>query len=602
MRRGADERAIPRTLAALTIGAILLRLLMFLGRGDYIAFDEGWYLLLGQSLWSGEGYRLTGLRHTTLSPLFPFLAGGLARVSGDLVWAGRIVAAVTSGLLVVPCWFIFRRIAGRRTALLGCVVVAVMPSLAPFVTPDWVGWDLWVGAEPLYLLFLYTGIALLLYARGERSMPIWLGAGASLSLAYLARPEAVVVTGLLGLATAAVALMERRPRVLLGCVLAGVAFTAASLPYWVYLRNTTGRWTLTGRAVQVRVADRKGPSASSVIEGMLWQGRQGAYVRRLFSLDPTGTRMASTYWGIPEPGSEPRVRSVVGVPENSSAVPDARDSIVGAGTAVDSVSATKAAGDSAVRAPQGPTAMNRAWLYLRAFGRLAPVAAWLLFVVGVLGPRRAFRQDEALVSAPLALTSLLVAWVIAVDPRTQLFLVPMVCLYAARGARLVGARCESFANGSAVRRGVVQALIAVLFVGSLVVEDGRRLYMSLAKDTPVKRLASEHRIAGEVIRGIVPEGKKIMSWHPAIAIHAGREWRVLPMASLSEILRYAEVIGADYVVLSDYHPSPIPPAGAPGAYLVLPVVPGAAKANRLAITVTDVRQNVAVGDLIPIST
>ena len=31
----------------LTAGACALRLLAFLGRGDYVAFDEGWYLLLG---------------------------------------------------------------------------------------------------------------------------------------------------------------------------------------------------------------------------------------------------------------------------------------------------------------------------------------------------------------------------------------------------------------------------------------------------------------------------------------------------------------------------------------------------------------------------
>jgi len=57
-----------RALTLLTVAAIALRLLMFLGRGDYVAFDEGWYLLLGRNLLNGDGYTLAGLRHTVLSP------------------------------------------------------------------------------------------------------------------------------------------------------------------------------------------------------------------------------------------------------------------------------------------------------------------------------------------------------------------------------------------------------------------------------------------------------------------------------------------------------------------------------------------------------
>src|SRR5690606_18179625 len=158
-RRLAGLGRIRAHLVWLSAGAIALRLLTFLGRGDFVAFDEGWYLLLGQSFWHGEGYRLTGLRHTTLSPLYPMLAGAVAMVAGNPVWAGRVVAALAGGLLVLPCWSIFRRLAGRRTAWLGCLVVAVLPSLSAFTVPYWVGWDLWMGPEPVYHLFVFTGFA-----------------------------------------------------------------------------------------------------------------------------------------------------------------------------------------------------------------------------------------------------------------------------------------------------------------------------------------------------------------------------------------------------------------------------------------------------------
>lgn len=158
------KRWLNHPLALLTCGAIALRLLMFIGRGDYVAFDEGFYLLLGRNLWDWNGFTLSGLRHIALSPLFPILAGGLNLLMGDPVWAGRIVAALTSGLLVVPCWFLFRRISSRRTAFGGCAIILVLPALTPFVAPVWMGWDLWVGAEPVLHLFLYTGLAISLRA------------------------------------------------------------------------------------------------------------------------------------------------------------------------------------------------------------------------------------------------------------------------------------------------------------------------------------------------------------------------------------------------------------------------------------------------------
>ncbi|HEX6939666.1 MAG TPA: glycosyltransferase family 39 protein [Longimicrobiales bacterium] len=640
MRLGIDERTIRRTLAALALGAVVLRVLMFFGRGDYVAFDEGWYLLLGQSLWRGDGYRLTGLRHTTLSPLFPVLAGGLGRLLGDPVWAGRIVAAVTSGLLVVPCWFIFRRLAGRRTALLGCVLVAVMPSLAPFVAPEWVGWDLWVGAEPVYHLFLFSGIALALRAVDRQRTRDWLAAGAALSLAYLARPEAVVVAGLLGLGIVGTAWARRTPRLALGGAMAGLAFAVVALPYWTYLRSVTGRWTLTGRAVQIRPAEREGPSATSIIEGMLWQGRQSAYVRNLFSLDPSGARMASSYWGVPDTPAMPAETpaAVGGGVVDTADVADATDAIavteaagaagaadatdaayaadaayatdtadaidaatreIAAGPAAQQSSARKNTTDSAAASSAPPPGSSRTSLYFRALGKIVPAVVWPFLLVGALAPRRSLRMAEPLFAVPLAATSLLIAAVIAIDPRTQLFVVPVLALFAARGSRWLGVLFDVHAPAGAIRKGLVPALLVVFIVGALTTEDVRRLYLSRSMETTHQLLAAENRRAGEVLRGIVPEGKTVMSWHPAVALHARREWRVLPMASLPAIIRYAGASGADYVVFSDFYPSPIPAERAPGAYLVVHVPPAAASAEAWRIQVTGVRGNVAISELIP---
>src|SRR5690606_6048763 len=303
-------------------------------------------------------------------------------------------------------------------------------------------------------------------------------------------------------------------------------------------RNVTGHWTLTGRTVQVRVTDRQGPSASRVIEGMLWQGRYGAYVRNLFSLDSTGTRMASAYWGIPDgqpdrdPGREvgaarDEAGTETGAPGRfgeKAAAEAPTPGIAGEALAGSPSTAPDAAELPAATAP-GPM---RAALYFQAYGKLVPAIVWPLFLVGVLAPRRVPRGAELLVAAPLLLTSVLIAGIVAIDPRTQLFMVPVIGLYAARGARWLGVRCDAFAGRIDVRKGLIPTLIALVSIGWLVVEDARRLYMSHAMETTHQLLAAENRRAGVALRGVVPEGKTVMSWHPAVAIHARREWRVLP--------------------------------------------------------------------------
>jgi hypothetical protein len=348
-RVAPDVASTPRArippVAWIAAGAVLLRIALLFGRGHYVAFDEGWYLLLGRSLWSGEGYALSGLRHVALSPLFPILSGGLGVLMGDSVWAGRLVAAVAAGLVTVPCWFLFHRLGGARAALVGAVFVALLPSLAPFVAPYWIGWDLWVGAEPLLHLLLFSGLALLVHAWEERSLVSATGCGVAFALAYLARPEAVGAFGAAGTVALVLAIVPwargragrgtapltspgtsagprpsvpaqedaarvartrwaSRPWCFAACAL---AFVAVSAPYWLYLHDALGRWAVTGRWVSVapssRAQARVQATGANRIEDMLWRGDDAAYVRSLYALDASGTRLANGYWGVQPGGS-----------------------------------------------------------------------------------------------------------------------------------------------------------------------------------------------------------------------------------------------------------------------------------------------------------
>src|SRR5690606_5170022 len=143
---------------------------------------------------------------------------------------------------------LFRRIADERVATTAGVLLAVMPSLTPFAAPYWVEWDLWVGAEPVLHLFLFAGIAFVLRARDAGRALDFAGAGCAFALACLARPEAILVFGLLGVALGTTAVVSRNPARILRTLVMALTFAATAAPYWLYLHDVLGRWALSGRA------------------------------------------------------------------------------------------------------------------------------------------------------------------------------------------------------------------------------------------------------------------------------------------------------------------------------------------------------------------
>lgn len=558
---------------ALGAGAVLLRLLLFLGRGDYVAFDEGFYLLLGRSLVTGDGFSLIGTPHVTLSPLFPLLAGAAGALLDSWLWGGRVVAALASGLLVLPAWAVFRRLAPPRTAFVAVSLVAVLPSLAPFVVPFWIGADLWVGAEPLLHLLLYAGVALWL-AADERGGPWrWAAAGALLGLAFLARPEAVVVWGLLGLVTLGLAAAERSARRLSGALLMAVGFALVCTPYWVYIHDATGRWSLTGRGVAPAQAaaqrvreSGQGTGAAGTIERMLWADDR-SYERYLYGLDPSGLRMQSAYWGVAPDTAAAPTGTEPGTGDTPGAAPPARE-------------------PPPDRAGQGdPTAASdddrgqpsMAGLYIRSLGRILPLLLWPFVILGAAQPRsRTVLRRELPIAAALVGTSLAIAFLIAADPRTQLFLVPLLAFYAARGFSLVEDEVQRRAGAGALRAGFIELMLAAVAVVWLLGIDGRRLYLSLVLGSPHHVVAEQNRQVAEELETLVPgRAGPVMSWHPALAVFADRDWRPLPHADLPAIIRYAGASGADVIVLSAYYPPDLKVESLNTRYLVMSVPPGA---------------------------
>lgn len=616
MSRKPNEYDARRLVALIAVLAVVLRLALLMGRGDYLAFDEGWYLLLARSLFTGDGYSLVGFPHTALSPLFPILAGATGELLGSWVWGGRLVAAVAAGLLVLPAWAVFRRLAEERTALVATALVAVLPSLAPFTVPFWIGADLWVGAEPLLHLFLYTGVALWMRADADEGRWLaWLGCGAAFGLAFLARPEAVVTWGLLGLVALGLAAVARSPRRLYGAALMGVAFVVVAAPYWLYVRDVTGQWSLTGRGVSlpsVKVEGEAGATrsgASRAIERMLWQDDE-AYRERLYGLDETGLRLRAGYWGVA--GS-----AEGGVGGASRAGGDTGDAGARGGRGVDAPGAgdslqaadsshatgSPAAGDGQGRGgePEPAVGPSVPVLYVESMSQVIPLLLWVFVVLGAARPRgREVLRRELPVAGALVGTSLAIAVVVAVDPRTQLFLAPLLVFYAAQGFRLVEETIRARGPDAPLRPGFAELILVGTAVVWLLGISARRLQLSLSLGSPHHIVGAQNRAVAEELdalldaaedtetdevgaagsarapgatggSGPTPGAGPVASWHPAIAVYADRDWRVLPYADLPSIVRYLDAAGAEAMVLSAYYPPDLGVEDLNTRYLVLPV-------------------------------
>jgi hypothetical protein len=528
-------------LAAVGVAALAARLILLLLRGDYLVYDEGYYLLLARSLGSEEGFRLNGLPHVALSPLQPALVVLLSALGAPEVWASRLLAAAAGACLVFPVGALGALIGGPAAGLAAAVVVAGAPPLMTFV-PFFPGetWNLYFGAEPLFLLATF-GAALAAARLDATGRWTWgVAAGSLGAAAYLSRGEGVIVAGALTLVlTARLALRRAGTAPWRGLVLAVVAGGVVSAPYLWHLRRTLGRWALSGR-VQAMVAARPDAPGRSlaettrrggaVLEEFVWGGNPERFLREHYGLSRDGTRMASQYWGV---AGRPVATRPAGLPP----APVLRDTV-----------------------PDSPPG-SRLRTAGRALGAVMP--AWLGLVglagIVVLLGRGGAQADSpgarpaAIWLLPPLAAAIVPAAVTYPEPRALLPLVPI----AALGAGWLWAQSlPELRNRTRHGRRWATALATALLI-MLAFPAARDGLRAARGDTPLQQVASAQRAVGTYLRERLPENAIVMSWHPAVGVWAERDWRVLPYESFERIVRYAQAQRVGAIVFSRFHPSPL---------------------------------------------
>lgn len=479
----------------LLLGAALAVRILPVAVRFVIGTDEGLFLTLGQNLAAGVGY--TGDGHTLqvdFPPGYAWFAAAIYALGGSPELPARLNVLVIGSLLPLPVYWLARRLADPKTALIAGLFTALLPALVLSQG------NFEAAAEPLYSLLLYTGWASLGWGLAAASRPIsaspddqerrqarrtgsealpFLLAGLSLGAAHLVRWEGVIL-GLFG--AGALALTLRRKMLLPGLLyLAGLALFA--IPYALFLDQHTGSFI----SPKTRITQLHGAALDVEDNADPFAFEKSYVLYEQYLADPRHP---------PEPMSAPT--------------------------------------------PLPQRYLNNLLVEVRLFFTSGSLMAILWIMPAALGAWAMDRKRAlflALLFIPLAAIPASV-----VDPRYFLPPLPAALIFAARGWTWLGERRLSIRSASLVLPGrhvglpLLAATLAVFVLADLA---GPFLYPR----------PTEYRAAGLALHGQLPAGAHMLARKRQTPFYAGAAWEWLPFEDLAGVLDYAEAHRADYLML-----------------------------------------------------
>src|SRR3989344_625379 len=226
-----------RYLWLLIVAAFLLRLVLAFSHQS-IEIDGVYYARMGENLWSGHGLvDVEGRVNTVFMALYPVLLGLVNLVVGNLEFAARFVAVVFGALLIIPVFFIARRLFSEKVAWFAAGLTVVYPALS------YIASIAYVDALFLFLLFMALWCSLMVVDR-PREWTWWSIMAFFSALSYLCRPESLLFFVLWGVVL--FFLLEKRLVVRRWLVML-VIFVVVMLPYVLLVYQSTGDVSLSSK-------------------------------------------------------------------------------------------------------------------------------------------------------------------------------------------------------------------------------------------------------------------------------------------------------------------------------------------------------------------
>lgn len=190
-------------------------------------------------------YMLTGTGGPdVMPPLYPLLMIAVNSVVQDFEFAGILVSVLFSTVIVVPVYYLGKKLFDAKAGLIGAVIAAFHPYLYKYSGS--------VLSEAVFFYLFTCSVLFGLCARSEGKKLYAALFGFFAALAYLTRPEGI---GLLIVFVVWIVCTKPdsvKNTVLTRVALAGVAcmcFIVLSLPYIVHLKKETGQWQISKKII-----------------------------------------------------------------------------------------------------------------------------------------------------------------------------------------------------------------------------------------------------------------------------------------------------------------------------------------------------------------
>jgi 4-amino-4-deoxy-L-arabinose transferase-like glycosyltransferase len=496
-RPAARTRSWPAVAGAVVTGFALR---VAIGLTDHSpSTDETAYLASGISLVTGHGFQRGGHAELHFPPFVPFALGLASRVFPDAHTGQVWLTTLCGTALVVPLFLLARRLGGPSAGVATAWIAAIAPALSTMVV------SAYAGSEAEYLLLVATATWLVVSAgdhRGTGRLLRVAGAGACVGLAYLTRPEGLLLAAPLGLA---VLLLARRWQAWRTALLLGAAFSVplvvCIVPYVGYLHAHTGRWELTAK------------TQDASIEAWHAVARSDRRARDavLYALDDSGLHFRAGRTSL-----------------TALARDDPHGYLAILRTNVSTLGTT-------LWQPEHGRLLS--WVLL-------PLPVWLLAAYGVWSRRRSVHTYVLL--AVLALP-VLTALAFFVKPRYLVVPAAVATVFAGLGVAAAPARA---------RRALLLGALALLALAA--VQDFRGLAgWGHPTDHP------DQRAAGEWLAANAAPGAKVLTRSMVVEYYAERPTVAMPYAELDQMLAFARHYRARYLVADSYTVTRLRPQLAP---------------------------------------
>ncbi|MGB8658173.1 MAG: glycosyltransferase family 39 protein [Candidatus Zixiibacteriota bacterium] len=219
--------------------ALLIRLSFLKYFRASLSGDAAIYAKIAWGIKNGHGLHWWSV---VWSPFYPFMTFLFSLLTGSLETAAFTVSLFWGSLIVVPFFFLAKRIFNYQAAYIGSVLVAFFPALVV------------ISAIPLseatYTLFFLVTVLFGWLLVSGRSFLSALAFGIFAGICYLTRPESLVAFVFMLLVFGLVEIKGkpgRKPHSLMLILISLLGFLILAFPYVNFMHSQTGHWILSGK-------------------------------------------------------------------------------------------------------------------------------------------------------------------------------------------------------------------------------------------------------------------------------------------------------------------------------------------------------------------